>query len=290
MSSALDGEFGKIAAVYEKSAGGSTRRIATHLAGLIQLDPATTHTIKILDNACGTGIMIDEILAVPSVAADASLRNRLEFTAADEAGSMVEVLKHKVSEKHWDIPADNLTTHVLGAEDLELLTDDDFDYSFTNFGFLFFKDADKAAKHVYRTLKPGGSAYVTTWKSLPYVEAIQKAAVSVRPGYSEPVVPLNPLWMNAAHVEDVFRRAGFEDVTVYEQPSRYAGDSVADISSTFMGFTGGFLKGKQGWSEEELNRLQKELTPELERLGDALEVTETMAAIKTVALVAVLKK
>jgi ubiquinone/menaquinone biosynthesis C-methylase UbiE len=290
MSSAVHDEFGKIAAIYEKSAGGATRLVATHLAGLIDLDPATMHTIKIFDNACGTGIMIDEILALPSVASNEALRHRLEFTAADEANSMIEVLKHKVADGKWAIPAANLTTHALAAEDLDVLSDGEFDYSFTNFGFLFFKDPEKAARHVYRTLKPGGKAFVTTWKSLPYIDAVQRAALSVRPGYPEPVIPLDPAWLDPVHVEDVFKRAGFDYVRVYEQPSRYSGDSVVDVSNTFMGFSRGFLKGKQGWSDEELDALSTALATEIEGLGDALEVTNTTTAIKTVALVAVLTK
>ena len=65
-----------------------------------------------------------------------------------------------------------------------------FDVSVTNMGIFYFPDLIRGAREIYWTLKPGGRAAVTTWKSsgiAPVFYAVQEAI--------EPATPIvdNPL-------------------------------------------------------------------------------------------------
>ncbi|RVX67147.1 hypothetical protein B0A52_08581 [Exophiala mesophila] len=271
--------FANIASVYEKGTGGATRQIATHL---VQLASPISGDAKILDNACGTGVVIDELLAtVP----DPQVRNSLKFTATDAASPMIDLVKGKVEEQ-WHIPADNITALALAAENLDEVASDNFDYSFTNFGFLFFKDADKAAKHVYRTLKPGGRAFITSWKDLGYMKAVQQAAVKVRPDRPPPYLPFDLAWLDSAHIKAVFERAGFQNVVVHDQQSSYAADSVTSLRQLLIGMMEGMLK-MQGWTDSEVKSLEPELESTIRALGDVLVIEQDVAWIKMMAHVAV---
>lgn len=278
MSSAQE-HFANVASVYENGTGGATRRVATHL---VQLASPIKANAKILDNACGTGVVIDEILAGVS---DAAVRNSLMFTATDAAAPMVEQLLSKVGTR-WQVPADHVTALTLAAEDLDGIESDSFDYSFTNFGFFFFKDPDKAARHVYRTLKPGGRAFITCWKDFGYMKAIEKAAVQVRPDHPPPPLPFDTAWLESSHIKDVFERAGFQSVEVHQQPSSYASESVPALSKSLMGMMEGMLR-MQGWSDSEVESLPPELERAIEGSVDVLVTEPDAAWIKMMAHVAV---
>jgi SAM-dependent methyltransferase len=47
--------------------------------------------------------------------------------------------------------------------------DNKLTHSFTNFAIMAMPEPDKVAAHIYRTLKPGGTAVITTWKHIGYV-------------------------------------------------------------------------------------------------------------------------
>jgi ubiquinone/menaquinone biosynthesis C-methylase UbiE len=52
--------------------------------------------------------------------------------------------------------------------------DEMFTHSFTNFAIFSLPDneAARAASHIYRTLKPGGTAAITTWAEAPQREIL----------------------------------------------------------------------------------------------------------------------
>lgn len=170
--------------------------------------------------------------------------NSLLFTATDAAAPMVERLLSKVGTQ-WLVPADH-NTLTLAAKDLDGIESDSFDYSFTNFGFLFFKDPNKAAKHVCRTLKPRGQAFITSWKDFGYMEAIEKAAVQVRPDHPSPYLPFDKAWLDSSYIKADFEQAGFRSVEVHQQPSSYASGSAPALSRSLVGMMEGMLKCRDG--------------------------------------------
>lgn len=112
--------------------------IAKYLASLIS--PIPSHA-RILDNATATGVMVEEIL---NSIQDHDVSDTVSITAVGAAPAMIDVVQSKArSDGTWKIREDQLHVEALAAEDLDSLPDDHFDYSFTVFGFQFFKDPGK---------------------------------------------------------------------------------------------------------------------------------------------------
>ena len=112
--------------------------------------PTAPSGAVIHDNACGTGVVFEQILSKehpPGIKVEATDVN--EHFVAGAA---------QVAKQHaWPV-----STAVMSAQKLDF-PNNHFDRSFTNFAFHCLGDSDKAAQEVYRTLKPGGIAAATIW-------------------------------------------------------------------------------------------------------------------------------
>lgn len=122
--------------------------------------PPITSESYILDNAAGSGIVSALIK---------QQHPNARIKATDLAGNTLEVLLTKMKIDGWD----NVETKVLDARELKTLENNTFTHVITNFGF--GKDPtdstgpSKAAKEMWRVLKPGGVAVVTTlYVELPF--------------------------------------------------------------------------------------------------------------------------
>ncbi|OJJ63573.1 hypothetical protein ASPSYDRAFT_38147 [Aspergillus sydowii CBS 593.65] len=132
--------------------GGCTREVAQFL---LTLEPKVDASSIILDNACGTGIMTSEILGLFPNA-------KPRLFAADLAPSMITNFSNVARAKGWLNDAeDGLTISIMDAEDLTY-PDNTFMHLYTNLGFLFFPQAEKAAAYMYCILKVGGTAFILT--------------------------------------------------------------------------------------------------------------------------------
>lgn len=275
--------FQNLAAKYERAAGGSTHVIAKHLASLASPIAANA---KILDNASGTGIVIDRLLSsIP----EATVRETLRITAVDVSSAMLDVLNAKV-ENTWKIPVEHVHTEALAAENLEPLPANEFDLSFANFGFHLFKDPHRAATHVYRTLAPGGRAFITTWADLGYMKAINAAAEAIRPGKPGVKLPHGDEWFMPEHLENLFRNAGFEDVEVHQKESVYTVDSSGDLAKRISEMFEWPLR-MHGWEEGEVQMLSGEIERALQGYDkEELGVEEGQVRLRMVANIAVCRK
>jgi ubiquinone/menaquinone biosynthesis C-methylase UbiE len=98
----------------------------------------------------------------------------------------------------------------MGMQDLTF-PDEMFTHSYTNFAIFFLPDneAARAASHIYRTLKPGGTAAITTWAEAPQREILQ----SIRQSTHRTTSPLPAFrslqWQDPARLEEVLQKAGF---------------------------------------------------------------------------------
>lgn len=105
----------------------------------------------------------------------------------DGVGVMVDTARAACStiidanKARLDIDSVDISFDTMPGEDLRF-PDNHFTHSFTNQGIVFFKDGEKGAKEIYRTLKHGGTAIVTTWKYIPYVSIIQAGQKVATPG------------------------------------------------------------------------------------------------------------
>jgi ubiquinone/menaquinone biosynthesis C-methylase UbiE len=96
----------------------------------------------------------------------------VRIKACDLAPTMTSIVESKAVEHGWS----NISTEVLDVKDLKTLRDDTFSHVITNFGIApSLEDSDgplRAAKDIYRVLKPGGVAVTTIWYGM-YVHLLE---------------------------------------------------------------------------------------------------------------------
>ncbi|KAL3482815.1 S-adenosyl-L-methionine-dependent methyltransferase [Aspergillus germanicus] len=269
--------FDKASEVYERMTGGCTREVAKFL---LSLDPKVDSSSVILDNACGTGLVTEEILQQFSDGA------KPKICAADLAPSMIADFEAKAKSKGWIVDGDGKSTLSVSVMDAENLNypDDTFTHSYTNLGFPFFPNGEKAAGHVYRTLRPDGTACISTWKTLGYLRPLHAAQRAVRPTSTlwEPPMPKD--WYTQEKLFQVLVSAGFEAerIRILTQPVGYRGkdlDDLLDILRTaFLG------QVTSDWSEEEKEQWIQELSNAL------TEQEKESASLEMIAWIAVAQK
>lgn len=89
--------------------------------------------------------------------------------------------------------------------------DDMFDLSVTSFGIFFFPDPVKGVKEIYRTLKSGGVAFVTSWKGNSYIPIFYEVQKVVQPA-KHMVLQVFEAWMKEETMEGTLKRGLFSKV------------------------------------------------------------------------------
>ncbi|OAL04084.1 S-adenosyl-L-methionine-dependent methyltransferase [Phaeosphaeriaceae sp. SRC1lsM3a] len=286
---------------YEGMTSGSTRELARHM---IKVSPPIEQNSVVLDNACGTGIVAQEVLlsrfsantGVPKITC-VDVAPPMIGLARDICRGMVSDYKSRIPKNVSSHPEEIVACDVMPGEELKL-PDEHFTHSFTNQGILYFKDANKGASEIYRTLSTGGTAVVTSWASLGHVNIAREAQQAYKPGSTVMPFPISDEWYQAAHLKKTLELAGFKNVEVHEKAVWFAKKSVAELSGLFFAMWANFASAS-GFSEEEKAEFQKVLTA---RIGDSTEkvsrlvagdlegTMEELVGIKSVALVAVARK
>ncbi|NQV72718.1 class I SAM-dependent methyltransferase [bacterium] len=158
---------------------------------------------SVLDLAAGTGV-VSSILGRET--------GRLgEVVSADINDEMLRIAKRKCHDLEG-----NFTFVCCSADSLQC-PDASFDSVVCQQGFQFFPDKKKSAKEMFRVLKPGGKALVSTWLSVEkcsYFGALCKALEDIgEKALSDKMrVPFD--YMPANELKDVFDSAGFHDVRI----------------------------------------------------------------------------
>jgi ubiquinone/menaquinone biosynthesis C-methylase UbiE len=136
---------------YERMSGNCTRIIASQIVASI--NPPITNSSYILDNACGPGIVSEQIKL---------LHPEANIMATDLSPAMIEEVKDLIKTENWS----NMETDTLDVRDLSNIKDNTFSHVFTNLGLPVSGDPDsgtKVTKEVYRVLQKTGVAMVSTW-------------------------------------------------------------------------------------------------------------------------------
>lgn len=137
---------------YDRMTSGGSLSIAKQAIAMLPV-PVTTSSY-VLDNACGTGI-VSEVLK--------SQCSSVRIMGADLAPGMLEIYKSKAKQFGWE----KVDTKVQDIRNLNDMHDEMFTHVITNMGFAPNVDdltgPGRAAKEMYRVLKHGGVAIVTTW-------------------------------------------------------------------------------------------------------------------------------
>jgi ubiquinone/menaquinone biosynthesis C-methylase UbiE len=286
------------AAKYDASTAGLTRELARYL---IDISPPLSAKSHVLDNACGTGYVAQEVLLNRFAAREAQPR----IACVDGAPAMVDIARNSfqslVSKRKAQtsdsvsVDADSITFEVMNGQDLQFPSEH-FTHSITNQGILFFMDPAKGASEIYRTLKTGGTAIVTSWVDLGHVTVVQEAQKASNPDAPLMRFPIPPQWNQASHLENTLRDAGFADVKVHEKVVYYAVGTIDELCTLLLDMHANF---SPGWNESDNAELQKHLRVAIENAavkiervvaGETPDKTEQLVGLPSIALVAVAKK
>ena len=232
--------FASVIDVYEHRVGHACRAVASHLPPLLKSFPAEGGTV--LDNACGTGAATEEFLKVHLSA---------HVSAADVVPPMVQSFKAIIATSPL------LTAQVkdVRLENGESLTyaDDSFDASLTNFGIFFFPDPVAGAKQIYRTLKPGGTAVVTLWKTFGFKPILWEVQDRVKPANPLTELPLMEPWCDPKKLEKVLTDGGFGSVQFSIINEGMWGKDKADFVTVLLENFGALVA--RNWTDEEKAKL-----------------------------------
>ncbi|PKS06180.1 hypothetical protein jhhlp_007497 [Lomentospora prolificans] len=239
--------FNAIASIYDRSTGGSTREFAREILKLPQFDLPSDAVV--LDNGCGTGAVIEEIIIHKR---DAPIP---QIVGVDPANALVDVAREKVAALPSAV-AEKITLDVMSGEKLGF-DDNTFTHTFTHLALPFFSDPVAGAKEIYRTLKPGGVAAVTTWVEVGFLRnVIQPAQKAVRPDQTPFNLPVKPEWFEPGHLTQVIKDGGFEKVASVNITAHHSLPTREQLVDWYMTMSG---ESTKDWSEEEKAALEKEI-------------------------------
>lgn len=244
---------------YDRATGGCTREVAVALLDLPELQGMYGPSAMILDNACGTAVIAEEIISrcrksTPNLQLP-------QIRAADASAKMIDMAKGKMQSLQ---AGDSVTVSIMPGEKLTF-PDNIFTHSITNMGILFFKDGIAGANEIYRTLKPGGVAIVTSWSDLGYLKgAIHPAQKIVRSDDPPFQLPVDQRWFTESHVKKSLQDGGFKDVQIVERRSHYGASNTTDLADSLMSTFGPMFTN---WSDGERSLFQNALIQQLDSLA-----------------------
>lgn len=171
--------------------------------------PFTRHAIawanpspnaRVLDVAAGSGVMSLEVA-----------KQVAHVDALDFSTKMLAELEQRRTASG----ATNITTIQGDGQNLPF-TDDSFDAAFSMFGLMFFPDRMKGFRELHRTLKPGGTAVVSSWAPVDQSPLMQLMFGALRAADPSRQAPQTN-WLSLENPE-FFREemltAGFREVVI----------------------------------------------------------------------------
>ncbi|ETS86328.1 hypothetical protein PFICI_00156 [Pestalotiopsis fici W106-1] len=160
-------------ALAQELQGNVTEGIAQELLKVV---PPIKSGFVIHDNGCGYGSMTGEIM-------NSGVPNDIKIHATDKSANYLAQLRSTLTKN----PSWPVEVAEVNANDLTF-ADNYFDLSITDFVLLGLDDEIGAAKHILRTVKPGGTAAIAVWKEKPWQAALKEAHRRT-PGDDAPIPP-----------------------------------------------------------------------------------------------------
>jgi hypothetical protein len=136
------------------------------------------------------------------------------------------------------------------VEDAQNLTfaDNSFDASITNFGIFFLPDPVAGARHIYRTLKSGGTAAVSVWKTFGFKPILWEIQSQLKIANPLTELPLMEPWCDGALLERTLKEGGFEQVESSVVKEGLWGKNKEDFKLVLLENLGALTA--RNWTEE----------------------------------------
>lgn len=215
----MSAAYSEIAAKYESGTGGATLKIAD---ACVSCAPSITSESVIHDDACGPAIVTQAIMArgvAPTI------------YATDLSKGMVDVAQEIVKSKGWTM----VHCQEMDGQSLSF-QDNTFTHSFSCLGVFLFPDSGKGVAEMFRTLRPGGWACISSMKDPVWPGIAQKVYAAQFPGGAPSLqFPETPGWYEEADIRNTLSRAGFDRVDVCEVPASFRYPSKAAGRSVWQG-------------------------------------------------------
>jgi SAM-dependent methyltransferase len=220
-----------------------TLRIAKHEVSLL---PSFTEGTVIHDAACGLGPVTESILQI-------SPPKSTVIHATDFAPPMVAIYNMFAQKKGWNTEAKVMDCQKLGFPDAM------FTHTFLSLGLPIMANPVAAAKEMYRTLQPGGTAVTAFWLRVPQGES----AVETRRRIWGPNASLNiephPRHKDPTFNSELLAEAGFQasDIQLYEKSAVLP---VKDLDEFACAIWSAIGEPPGGWTQEDEDRWDEAIT------------------------------
>ncbi|RSL41413.1 hypothetical protein CEP54_015831 [Fusarium duplospermum] len=245
--------FNADAEVYDARTGGCTRELAERCISLAEnIKPINDKSIM-LDNACGTGIIVDLLLRSKSASGV-----QPEIHAVDGAESMVRITAERIP------PGTKAHAATMLGEQLDF-PDNTFSHSFTNMGLMFFTDPLKGAKEIWRTLQPGGVALVTIWTAPRNIDVIRDVQMQIKPDDPPFQIPVSPEWLKTEHTAGLLNQAGFQDIQASEVEVHFGGETAEAVADILVEGVGAMVFA--AWTDDEKKKARELLVDAVNKVG-----------------------
>ncbi|KAF2264997.1 S-adenosyl-L-methionine-dependent methyltransferase [Lojkania enalia] len=245
---------------------------------LIALAPKITPGFVIHDNGCGYGAVTGEIMAT-------NPPSDIKIIGTDKNLGYLAALKKKIAENpSWSV----VEVKEMDSNNLEF-PDATFDLSISDFVILGLNDEIGALRHIWRTLKPGGTGAIGAWKEKPWQEALKAAHYRTRgadtplPPYMA-VVDYTPEQFRSRLNEAEWKNVQYTDTDAWVKVKSL--ERWATIAWTFLSTPVG------GWKQEDEDNWEKAIAIIVEELAksNAYRAEEGLHMIRMTATIAIAKK
>ncbi|KAF2092957.1 S-adenosyl-L-methionine-dependent methyltransferase [Rhizodiscina lignyota] len=219
--------YAKAAQTYEKNPRGTrTPTYPAFLHAQKYLPPVTPSSI-VHDNACGPGIVTGELITQGLSAGQTPPK----IYATDLSPQMIDVVRNRIATvEGWK----EVEAFVCDGKDLSGLDDAIFTHSITNFGIF-----GHGTNAIYRTLKPGGTALVTTFKVQPVLLLAREVRKAINSDLSSFPPGFNDEWGTEGWLRRQFEEGGFAPERVRIEVVTFL-DAYRDVEEVVQDLGGDF--------------------------------------------------
>ncbi|KAF3403882.1 Glandicoline B O-methyltransferase roqN [Penicillium rolfsii] len=187
-----------------------TRYFTQDLIELSGLLESNLRPLKLLDLACGTGVVSEKLHEVLASQPQASW----ELLCGDISEELTGHIKRKIIEEGWT----NSSARVMDAQNTELAAAE-LTHVFAALAWTSFPDTYAALNESLRILQPGGILTISTWRKTEWLRILEAAVQTIPaplpfPTTKEFMSCMNPGWDDEAYVRGRLEQAGFVRVYV----------------------------------------------------------------------------